>query len=51
MHVAHENSPRAERRAGRAKTTRSSRRSSPSEKHRAGNPGARGRDQSWPLKR
>src|SRR5215831_14961167 len=36
MHAAHENSPEAGRRAGRAKTTQWSRRSWPSEKHRAG---------------
>ena len=43
MNVAHENSPAAGRRADQAKTTQSSRRSWPSEKHRADSLGVKDR--------
>src|SRR5215831_14768095 len=47
MHVARENPPAAGRLAGRAKTTRSSRRSWPSEKHRAGSLEVKDPDRAW----
>src|SRR5215472_9749562 len=47
MHAAHENSPAAGRRAGRAKTTQWSRRSWPSEKRRAGTLEVKVLDPAW----
>src|ERR1700756_5087427 len=50
MHEEHENPPAAGSRAGRGKTIQSNRRSSPSEKRRAGNLGAKDRGRSWPKR-